>query len=250
MKKYFFLAVLTLSISANAAINPASYYKDRRIKYVHYDPNNVTTVTTEPGRVTVIEFDPSEEIISNTYGMKSKWAVVRIGNTLQLGPKKYSGNTNLVVKTDKRIYFLDLIITKHSPTYLVRYIYQSDTRNTRNTNLHNAPPVKLSLNYCYYGFGDRELKPLFVYDDGVFTYFKFSNHLPVPTIYSVSEIGSESITASHIKDDGTIVVHELSKRFNIRLGNRVLGIINKGPLRNSYTQFRTTDRSQRNLKKD
>lgn len=259
MKKYFFLAVLTLSISANAAINPASYYKDRRIKYVHYDPNNVTTVTTEPGRVTVIEFDPGEKIISNTYGNKSSWAVVRIGNTLQLGPKEYndktkknSGNTNLVVKTDKRIYFLDLIITKHSPTYLVRYIYQSDTRNTKSTNSYsyNAPSVKLPLNYCYYGFGDRELKPLFVYDDGVFTYFKFSNHLPVPTIYSVSEIGSESITASHIKDDGTIVVHELSKRFNIRLGNKVLGIINKGPLRNAYTQFRTTDRSLRNLKKD
>ena len=259
MKKYFFLAVLTLSISANAAINPVPHYKDRRIKYVHYDPNNVTIVTTEPGRVTVIEFDPGEKIISNTYGNKSSWAVVRIGNTLQLGPKEYndktkknSGNTNLVVKTDKRIYFLDLIITKHSPTYLVKYIYKasSNTQNTKNANSRKAPPVKLSLNYCYYGFGDRELKPLFVYDDGIFTYFKFNNHLPRPTIYSISAIGSEAITASHTEDNGTIVVHELSKRFNIRLGNKVLGIINKGPLRSAYTQFRTTDRSLRNLKKN
>ena len=55
MKKYLFLATLATSISVNAAINPTPRHEDNRIKYVRYDPNNVTRVTTQPGRVTVIE---------------------------------------------------------------------------------------------------------------------------------------------------------------------------------------------------
>lgn len=251
MKKYLFLATLATSISVNAAINPTPRHEDNRIKYVRYDPNNVTRVTTQPGRVTVIEFSPDEEIVNKTYGMKSNWAVAKIGNTLQLGPKEGSGNTNLVVQTTKRTYFLDLIITKSNPTYLVKYTYRPFEQNANWEKAIRGwtPKVKLPPNNCYYGFGNRELTPLFVYDYGVFTYFRFNNHLPTPTIYSVSPIGSESITASHMLENGTIVVHELSRRFNIRLGDQVLGIINKGPLRNSYTQFKTTDRSWRDLRK-
>ncbi|WP_310729967.1 TrbG/VirB9 family P-type conjugative transfer protein, partial [Burkholderia multivorans] len=90
------------------------------MKFVKYNPDNVVRLTTEPGRVTVIEIDKNENVVSKTYGSKEKWAIVSKDNTVQLGPKAQSGNTNLVIKTDKRLYFLDLIVTKNRGTYRVK----------------------------------------------------------------------------------------------------------------------------------
>lgn len=240
------LMLCTISLSF-PAINPYRVAEDARIKFVKYNPNNVVRLTTQPGRVTVIELANDEQVLSKAYGVKDKWAIVSRGNTIQLGPKTSAANTNLVIRTDKRLYFLDLIVTKSSGTYRVKYLYDAPPLNNY-FKYSERTLVKKPPNYCYYGFGDKELKPIVVYDDGVFTYFRFTNHLNLPTIYSIGSDGSEAIVASHV-DNGWVIVHEISKRFNIRLGKKVLGIVNKGPLRNNFSNFDATDGSFRKIKK-
>lgn len=251
LRSYLLVSILMLcTISSSlSAINPRRVAEDGRIKFVKYNPDNVVRLTTQPGRVTVVELASDEQVLSKAYGKKDDWAIVSKANTVQLGPKSLNGNTNLVIQTNKRLYFIDLIVTKNSGTYKVKYLYDAPLLKNDYLKYGERSWVKKQPNYCYYGFGDKELKPVIMYDDGVFTYFKFANHLNLPTIYSLSPDSSEAVVASHIDNNGWVVVHELSKRFNIRLGKKVLGIVNKGPLRNNFSNFDATDGSFRKIKK-
>ena len=250
LRSYLLVSILMLcTISSSlSAINPRRVAEDGRIKFVKYNPDNVVRLTTQPGRVTVVELASDEQVLSKAYGKKDDWAIVSKANTVQLGPKSLNGNTNLVIQTNKRLYFIDLIVTKNSGTYKVKYLYDAPLSKNDYLKYGERSWVKKQPNYCYYGFGDKELKPVIMYDDGVFTYFRFTNHLNLPTIYSIGSDGSEAIVASHV-DNGWVIVHEISKRFNIRLGKKVLGIVNKGPLRNNFSNFDTTDSSFRKIKK-
>ncbi|MCV2508822.1 MAG: TrbG/VirB9 family P-type conjugative transfer protein [Neisseriaceae bacterium] len=227
-----------LSISA---VKPIPL-KDGRIKSVLYDPNDVVQFTVQPGRGAVIEFDPKEEIIFVNNGHAEAWEIGKKNNMLYIGAKGFSGNTNLIVQTDKRQYFIDLIVVKKNGSYKLKYTYDS------NPNQFYAGTKPKKLNYYYYGYGDGVLTPLFVYDDGYFTYFKFRNSLDTPVIYKMTPDGSEALLDSHIEGD-RVVIHETAKEFRIRLGKKVLGVVNKGPLNEQYNRSRTSSGQIRKVKK-
>lgn len=217
-----------------------NYIKDRRIKTVVYDPNDVVRLTVQTGRGVVIEFDPSEEILFVNNGHAESWEVAKKKNMLYLGSKSYGASTNLIVQTSKRQYFIDLIMVKKNGSYKLKYTY------------NGARPIfwpkNKKHNYAYYGFGDKELKPALAYDDGYFTYFVFPSNLDQPTIYKITPDGSEAIVDFHL-DGNTTIVHETSQRFNIRLGKKVLGIINKGRIRSEYNSSRTSNNIPRKIRR-
>ncbi|WP_233860030.1 TrbG/VirB9 family P-type conjugative transfer protein [Paraburkholderia sp. HD33-4] len=80
-------------------------------------------------------------------------------------------------------------------------------------------------NMQYMMRGDRVLAPILLWDDGRFTYFKYSTTRDLPTIFAKLPDGSEATANYHMEGD-TVVVHEVSKAFVIRYGQSVLGIRN------------------------
>ncbi|WP_321899467.1 TrbG/VirB9 family P-type conjugative transfer protein [Paraburkholderia heleia] len=82
-------------------------------------------------------------------------------------------------------------------------------------------------NMQYMMRGDRALAPTLLWDDGRFTYFKYSTTRDLPTIFTKLPDGSEATANYHMEGD-TVVVHEVSKEFVIRYGQSVLGIRNDG----------------------
>lgn len=90
-----------------------------------------------------------------------------------------------------------------------------------------AVDVAGASNMQYMMRGDRALAPTLLWDDGRFTYFKYSTARDLPTIFTRLPDGGEATVNFHMEGD-TIVVHEVSKQFVIRYGQSVLGIRNDG----------------------
>jgi type IV secretion system protein VirB9 len=84
-----------------------------------------------------------------------------------------------------------------------------------------------AANIRYMMRGDRALAPTALWDDGRFTYFKYSTARDLPTIFTKLPDGGEATANFHMEGD-TVVVHEVSKSFVIRYGQSVLGIRNDG----------------------
>ena len=84
-----------------------------------------------------------------------------------------------------------------------------------------------AANIQYMMRGDRALAPTALWDDGRFTYFKYSTARDLPTIFTKLPDGGEATANFHMEGD-TVVVHEVSKSFVIRYGQSVLGIRNDG----------------------
>ena len=90
-----------------------------------------------------------------------------------------------------------------------------------------AGDVSGASNMQYMMRGDQVLAPTLLWDDGRFTYFKYSTTRDLPTIFTKLPDGGEATVNFHMEGD-TIVVHEVSKEFVIRYGKSVLGIRNDG----------------------
>jgi type IV secretion system protein VirB9 len=64
-----------------------------------------------------------------------------------------------------------------------------------------------------------------VFDDGRFTYFKFTGNREVPAVFHVLGDGSETLVNARMEDD-LLVVDRVSRRLMLRAGSAVVGIWN------------------------
>jgi len=81
--------------------------------------------------------------------------------------------------------------------------------------------------------GSDDIMPSRVYDDGRFTYITIPNNREIPVVFMVSNDDSESLTNYHMECgdpdkqcSDTIVVHQVAKRFVMRLSKEVVGLWN------------------------
>jgi len=74
--------------------------------------------------------------------------------------------------------------------------------------------------------GDTVLAPTALWDDGRFTYFEFRTNRDLPQIYRVYGDNKEALVNPDDVRGPVLVVHDTAQRFNLRLGDAVLGIRN------------------------
>lgn len=234
-----------LANTANALVVPKGSSQDGRIQTVTYSKNNVIKVTAQVGQATLIQFEEDERLEgdSATLGMGDAegWNLAVKGNNILFKPLVYQSDTNLIVTTNKRTYIFQLSIDNETktPTFALRFHYpdtakaKADAEKQKNRQAHdilqgnhNRLDVVIT-NDNYWGFGDKEIKPTALYDDGRFTYFEYNNGRELPTIYKVLPDGTEALVNKHVKGH-TIVVHEVAEEYVIRLGMSALGIQNQG----------------------
>ena len=82
------------------------------------------------------------------------------------------------------------------------------------------------VNYQYVKWGDMDLSPSYVWDDGRFTCLKFNDVVELPLLYQVLSDGSEALIQYRMEKN-VMVVHGISKEFRLRLGDLVLGLQTK-----------------------
>lgn len=241
-----------LALPALALEIPSGASQDSRVRFVNYQPYNITRVVGSLRSSVQVEFAADEEIAHVALGNSVAWEVAPAGNTLFLKPRENQPVTNISVVTTRRngstrSYQMELTVRDGSVeagqnTYFyVKYRYPDDEAELRRReaasralaarakdadevlSLHEAYGPR---NWRYSAQGSHALEPQSVYDNGKITTFAFVGNQEMPAIYMENSDGSESLVPKSIDRD-LVMVHAISRKFILRRGKDVLCIFNE-----------------------
>jgi len=89
-----------------------------------------------------------------------------------------------------------------------------------------AKPTVLNSSYSIAdGEHSADIVPSLVFDDGRFTYFRFSGNREVPAVFQVLEDGRETVVNARIEDE-LLVADRVTRRLMLRSGSAVVGVWN------------------------
>lgn len=225
-----FLAIAILAGSAaRAAVSPTPGTEDPRIQTVIFNPDQVVRLTGYLGNQLMVEFGPDEHIENVAVGDAALWQVTpnRRATLLFLKPLQAGAATNMTVVTDLRSYAFELVTGSGGQqggdlAYIVRLRFPEADKPKPA-----AAVAAQRRNSNYASKGAAGLLPDEVFDDGRFTYFRWSQGRPVPAIFVVASDGAESLP-NYGARDGYVVVEELASRFLLRSGQEVARVTRAG----------------------
>lgn len=255
MKPRFLVPLVLASGISSAALaleTPRSASQDGRIRFVDYQPYNITRVVGTLRSSVEIEFAADEEIAHVALGNSVAWEVAPAGNILFLKPRENQPVTNISVVTARRdgstrSYQMELTVRDGSVAvgqntyFYVKYRYPADEAEQRKLQaaararaaqagqadqvlaLHEAYGPR---NWRYSAQGAQALQPQSVYDNGKVTTFAFVGNQEMPAIYIENSDGSESLVPKSV-DGNLVLVHALSRKFILRRGGDALCVFNE-----------------------
>lgn len=255
MKQSFLLTLTVtagLTTTALALDIPRGASQDSRVRFIDYQPYNITKIVGTLRSSVQIEFAADEEIAHVALGNSVAWEVAPAGNILFLKPRENQPVTNISVVTTRRdgstrSYQMELTVRDGSVeagqnTYFyVKYRYPADEAERRRLDaaaraqatqageadkvlaLHEAYGPR---NWRYSAQGAAALEPQAVYDNGKVTTFAFAGNQEMPAIYMENSDGSESLVPKSV-DNNLVLVHAISRKFILRRGGDVLCVFNE-----------------------
>ncbi|MEI1249858.1 P-type conjugative transfer protein VirB9 [Rhizobium aouanii] len=254
MKPSFLIALLVagLSTTALALDIPRGASQDSRIRFVDYQPYNITKIVGTLRSSVQIEFAADDEIAHVALGNSVAWEVAPAGNILFLKPRENQPVTNISVVTTRRdgstrSYQMELTVRDgtveagQNTYFYVKYRYPADEAERRRLDaaaraqaaqagdadkvlaLHEAYGPR---NWRYSAQGSAALEPQAVYDNGKVTTFAFAGNQEMPAIYMENSDGSESLVPKSV-DNNLVLVHAISRKFILRRGGDVLCVFNE-----------------------
>ena len=205
---------------------------DPRIRSLPYSAEQVFQVTGTYGLVTTILFGADEEITQVVAGDTVSWQILTSVDrrSLTLKPMEKDAATNLSVVTTKRTYSFDLRVNDskamQNQTFKLKFTYPEDAglKGTaelwkqaqdaqRNPNIKNIRRDKVNYDYGFKGNGAA--KPLWVFDDGLKTFMKFTSD--IPAIFIVDAKRRESLV-NYRREADYVVIDKVSRQWSLRYG--------------------------------
>ncbi|MFM0229693.1 TrbG/VirB9 family P-type conjugative transfer protein [Paraburkholderia sediminicola] len=238
----WFVGLLVLSQVARAYDLPG-WSDDSRVRQIVYAPDTVVRIQAQRGFASHIALDPHEQIQVVAPGDRDGWQVIanRGDHDVYLKPQLAAHDSNLEIRTDKRSYSFDLVVlplkTKFGngdEMYRITFVYPEEVKAQAHADTDaelvarrlGQPPVVRNMRYSMQVMPHSDdIAPTAAWDDGRFTYIRIPNNRRIPAIFRVADDGTESVVDRHMEDD-MIAVHEVGKRFVLRLGDEVVGIWN------------------------
>lgn len=225
------LAVLEPTI-ANAELLARPGRLDPRIRSLPYSAEQVFQVTGTYGLVTTILFGADENVTQVVAGDTVSWQILTSADrrSLTLKPMEKDAATNLSVVTSKRTYSFDLRVNDskamQNQTFKLKFTYPEDAglKGTaelwkqaqdaqRNPNIKNIRRDK--VNYDYGFKGNDVAKPVWVFDDGLKTFMRFTGD--IPGIFIVDTKRRESLV-NYRREADYIVIDKVSRQWSLRYG--------------------------------
>ncbi|MBB2981416.1 TrbG/VirB9 family P-type conjugative transfer protein [Paraburkholderia tropica] len=256
------VVVMLFSTSALAVQIPG-YRGDSRVRQVLYDENEVVQVTTQRGAGTEIVLGGGEHIERVGLGDSGEdegcgrapvdrasgadepvpdWKIssCKGDSDIFLKPGSRAHDTNLIVHTDRHDYAFDLVVLPATKAgsegvmYRVTFSYRDELaahdaarrEANRIAQREAAPAAKHNLAYTMQAVpGSDDIVPSAMWDDGRFTYIEIPGNRKIPSVFRVGEDGSEHVPDRHMDGD-RIVVHEVARRWVLRLGSEAVELWN------------------------
>lgn len=224
-----------------------SLVRDHRIGAVQvfgWTPGRVYEVRTAPLRVTTLTLGPGETLVAKAAGDTVRW---QIGETTSgsgallrthvlLKPLARGLETNLILTTNRRVYYLDLrsgSVDRFNPAVA----WQEDAEDVTSMAqgrppsaepLRIADPVvmpdgPLDARYRISPQGRRpRWTPASVFNDGQRTFIAFNADLQIdeaPTLFVIASDGERQMT-NYRQAGGLFIVDRVFDRAELRLGDR------------------------------
>ncbi len=248
----FALLLAGMTSSALALEIPRGASQDSRVRFVDYQPYNITRIIGSLRSSVQVEFAADEEIAHVALGNSVAWEVAPAGNILFLKPRENQPVTNISVVTTRRdgstrSYQMELTVRDgkvevgHNTYFYVKYRYPADEAERRRQAaaaraiaaqgkeadnvlaIHEAYGPR---NWRYSAQGSQALEPHSVYDNGKVTTFAFVGNQEMPSIYIENSDGSESLVPKSV-DGNLALVHAIGRKFILRRGRDVLCVFNE-----------------------
>jgi P-type conjugative transfer protein TrbG len=206
------------------------------------------TVVCAPLRVCMIELQAGEKIVGEPHiGDSVRWnispAMYGTGEqataVIILKPQTPGLDTNLLITTDRRAYYLRLISKPDDYVARVAFAYPDDDTSRKwqqqlaeqqalakqEKHAAEVPPAvltveKMNFDYTIRG-GDEHLRPVRVFDDGAKTYIQMPaeiQHREAPVLLVLGKDGKGEMTNYRVKDQ-TYIVDRLFDHANLVLGS-------------------------------
>ena len=221
--------------------------KDGRVLYTY--GSGLPTVVCAPLRVCVVELEAGERVVGEPHiGDAVRWIIAPAGAgqadsvtpMIVLKPKQAGLDTNLLVTTDRRAYYLRLISKPEEYLARVAFAYpedevrkwqvhlaQEEQRRKAERDAAQVSPVE-SLESLYFDYRiesvDPHIRPVRVVDDGKKTFIQMTAdaaHREAPVLVVIGPDGPEMVNY-RVKDD-MYIVDRLFER-----GALLLGVGKKG----------------------
>lgn len=243
------LVTLTL-VSSLAHVANAAPVRFQRIMVLDYDEeaqDKSIPILTKRGFVTQIDFGRGEAIESlggtsqaaALTGDADGWIVVgRKGDRhLYLKPKSEAYPSNLLVVTNRYNYAFELRIlsdeSRSDGVWRLSFRYPNDGLSSAEVRANQvafalgSPTEKRNIKYRVELIrGNGDILPKKVWDDGRFTYIAMGNNREIPAAFKVDGNDGESTLNLHTEGQ-LLVIHEVARRFLLRLDKQEVGIWNE-----------------------
>jgi type IV secretion system protein VirB9 len=205
------------------------------------------TVVCAPLRVCMIELQAGEKIVGEPHiGDAVRWNISpalygqgdEATSVIVLKPQEPGLDTNLLVTTDRRAYYLRLLSKPQDYVSRVAFSYSGDDsarkwqqhmleQRTQAIDVKRGPELmpamiaveKLNFSYSIRG-GNDHIRPVRVYDDGSKTYIQMRpgmQHREVPALVVLGSDGKSEMTNYRVREQ-TYVVDRLFERARLVLG--------------------------------
>lgn len=224
-------------IPAYALDIPIKSDKDHRVRYANYDETNVIQIDAVVGVATHIELEPGESYVFHVFGDSSAYEFTHKLNHLFFKPKVDQADSNLTVITNRRSYNFKLNFQgdgKANALYklVVQYPdaqHQAQSLANEQTAMTQAMNTAAASAFSWQSYtkaGDLVIAPVHAWDNGVQTWMQFAPGAEIPAIYRVDGSSQELLTNATVVDNRTIMLHRVSARWHVRLGQQVVAIRN------------------------
>lgn len=240
----FFIIFLIFASNAFASQMPRFLGSEKKFRSYVYNPNDVYRYIGHYTYQGFIEFAEGETVSTISMGDPTLWLFEHLGNRLFLKPVgEDNSETNMTVITNLKVYHFELMakeakgINDKDLIFVVRFLYPEE----KDKNIVQFPKKPTSdepdmrdlsiYNFAYQYTGEPSIAPIKVFDNGEFTYFKFTNkNAEIPAIFSVDANGYESLVNFRSTGD-YIIVERVSKQYTLRSGSDIVCVYNSGMYR-------------------
>jgi type IV secretion system protein VirB9 len=235
-------AAVAVSQEWGAQPNQPAAGPDGRVLYSY--GAGMPTVVCAPLRVCIIEMEAGEKIVGEPHiGDAVRWNVApalygegpQATSLIVLKPQSPGLDTNMLITTDRRAYYLRLISKPADYVARIAFAYaDEDAHRWRRHSLEQRAaaepsraevlPVMITVEQMNFDYrvtgGNQQIRPLRVFDDGAKTYIQMPpaiEHMEAPVLLVLGTDGKGTMTNYRVKQQ-TYIVDRLFDRARMVLG--------------------------------
>lgn len=217
-----------------------------------YEPGKIYRLKARRGYVSQIQLGTGDIIAGPAFGGDTDgWEVDSpVGGTVvAVKPRKSATQSNLIVRTQNRSYVIALdlvpelspcqgdwqlvfrvppppvVLAAESPEKIAAREALLESRLIKEAAKETLP----GRNWAYSMQalrGSDDIVPTEVYDDGRFTYIRIPGNRELPSVFRIAADGTESFVERHMQGRDLMVIHEVSRRWVLRLDKQTVGLWN------------------------